>query len=284
MEYKFIKNFLNEHKNNGVGIISILQYIQSKYGYLPKEALIKVAEETGKSLVDIYGVATFYKSFSLNPKGKHHVTACLGTACHVRGGPDIAAEFEKILNIRPGETTPDEEFSFDTVSCLGACALGPIVVVDGQYYSKVDRIRVKNIIKEVKESTISKKDEIKPDEKIFPVEASCYHCNHSMMDPNVLIDNYPSIWVTISFKRQHGWLRLSSLYGSPNVKSDCVVPDDTLVNFFCPHCHSELRGANICNDCGAPMVLLLVKGGGIVQICSRQSCKSHMLELSDVNI
>ena len=145
MEKANIDSIIAKHRSNGNGIISILQDIQAKFSYLPQEALIQVARETGKSLVDIYGVATFYKSFSLNPKGKHHVTCCLGTACHVRGGPTIADEFQKILAIKPGQTTKDEEFSFDTVACLGACALGPIVVVDGQYFSKVDKNKVKNI-------------------------------------------------------------------------------------------------------------------------------------------
>jgi NADH-quinone oxidoreductase subunit E len=275
-----IDSILENHKKNGNGIISILQDIQAKYSYLPQEALISVAKETGKSLVDIYGVATFYKSFSLNPKGKHHVTSCLGTACHVRGGPTIADEFQKILNIAPGQTTADEQFSFDTVACLGACALGPIVVVDGQYFSKVDKIKVKSIIKEVKENAGKLTLDIKPDDRIFPVEVSCYYCNHTMMDTSHIIDNYPSIWVTIAFGKKHGWLRLSSLYGSPNVLSDCEVPEKSLVNFFCPHCHSELKAANVCSVCDAPMVPFIVRGGGIVQVCTRQGCKNHMLELS----
>ncbi len=278
-----IDSIIENHKNNGDGIISILQDIQAKYSYLPQEALIQVAEDTGKSLVDIYGVATFYKSFSLNPKGKHHVTVCLGTACHVRGGPIIAEEFQKILKIAPGQTTTDEQFSLDTVACLGACALGPIVVVDGQYFSKVDKIKVKNIIKEVKENAGKLTFDIAPDDRIFPVEASCAYCNHTMMDDTHLIDNYPSIWVTISFGRTHGWLRLSSLYGSPNIKCDCEIPEESLVNFFCHHCHTELKSPNLCSVCNAPMVPFIVKGGGVVQVCTRQGCKNHMLEINGVD-
>jgi NADH-quinone oxidoreductase subunit E len=279
MEKANIDSIIAKHRSNGNGIISILQDIQAKFSYLPQEALIQVARETGKSLVDIYGVATFYKSFSLNPKGKHHVTCCLGTACHVRGGPTIAEEFQKILAIKPGQTTKDEEFSFDTVACLGACALGPIVVVDGQYFSKVDKKKVKNIVQSVKDSKDKIKIEITPDEKIFPVEVSCAYCNHSLMDNTYLIDNYPSISVTISFGKQHGWLKLSSLYGSPNVESDCKIPDETLVNFFCPHCHTEFKAVNICSSCSAPMVSFVVRGGGIVHVCTRNGCKNHMLEI-----
>jgi hypothetical protein len=100
------------------------------------------------------------------------------------------------------------------------------------------------------------------------------------MDPDHLLDGYPSIRVTLSFGREHGWLRLSCLYGSYTVESEYEVPMDTLVNFFCPHCHAELVGASSCPECGAPMVPMIVRGGGIVQICSRRGCKGHMLDLS----
>ena len=89
-------------------LIAILENIQAKYGYLPENALREVAAETGRSLVDIYGVATFYRAFSLTPRGRHLVSACLGTACHVRGGPVIAKEIGKQLGIKPGQTTSDK--------------------------------------------------------------------------------------------------------------------------------------------------------------------------------
>ena len=100
------------------GLISILEKIQSKYSYLPEKALKEVSKNTGLSLVDIYGVATFYKSFSLKPRGKHLISVCLGTACHVRGGPAIARELEKELGIKAGETTENREFTIETVNCL----------------------------------------------------------------------------------------------------------------------------------------------------------------------
>ena len=128
-------------QGNQAGIISILEDIQAEYSYLPEEALRIVSEETGRSLVDIYGVATFYKAFSLKPRGKHLVSVCLGTACHVRGGQAIASEFLRQLGIKPGETTADRLITLDTVNCLGACALGPIVVVDGHYFSNVPQKR-----------------------------------------------------------------------------------------------------------------------------------------------
>ena len=126
----------NHTKGNQTGLISILEDIQADYSYLPEEALRIVSEKTGRSLVDIYGVATFYKAFSLKPRGKHLISACLGTACHVRGGQAVASEFQRQLGIKPGETTSDNLITLETVNCLGACALGPIVVVDGHYFSK----------------------------------------------------------------------------------------------------------------------------------------------------
>lgn len=136
------------------GLIAILEAIQSERGYLSEEALRTVSEETGRSLVDVYGVATFYRSFSLKPRGKHLICLCLGTACHVRGAPRIVEEFERRLKIKAGETTPDGEFTLETVNRLGACALGPVALVDGHYYANVDTAEVKRILREVRRRTM----------------------------------------------------------------------------------------------------------------------------------
>jgi NADH:ubiquinone oxidoreductase subunit E len=263
-------------------LIAILENIQAKYGYLPEDALRKVAEETGRSLVDIYGVATFYRAFSLTPRGKHLVSVCLGTACHVRGGPTIAKEITKQLGIRAGQTTPDKEFTFETVNCLGACALGPVVVVDGHYFPSVKTSQVKDILEKSRRGLEA--IEIDTDQRVFPVEVSCSRCNHSLMDPRHLIDGYPSIRVTVSFNNKHGWLVLSSLYGSYHVASEYEIPPDTIALFFCPHCHAELIGATKCPECGAPMVPMIVRGGGVVQICSRRGCKGHLLDVGSTEI
>lgn len=259
------------------GLIAILQDIQAKYGYLPKEALQDVARTTGRSLVDIYGVATFFKAFSLKPRGRHLISACLGTACHVRGGHEIAQEFEKQLRIKTGEMTPDREFSLETVNCLGACALGPVVVVDGYYFSQVTTSKVKEIIQKTREGL--DKIDIHTDERIFPVEVSCSRCNRSLMDDRQLLDGHPVIRVTVSFEDKHGWLALSCLWGSYNVASEFEIPDHLIVHMFCPHCHTELIGATKCADCGASMVPMIVKGGGVIQICSRRGCKNHLIDL-----
>ena len=281
MNPEHIMRIVEKHSEDRGGLISTLGDIQSKYGYLPEDALRIVAKRTGCSLVDLFGVATFYRSFSLKPKGRHLISVCLGTACHVRGAPIIAGEFERQLGISAGETTSDNEFTLETVNCLGACALGPMVVVDGHYFSNVNTRKVKQILKRARVGL--DKVEVKTDQRIFPIEVHCSRCNHSLMDPKHLIDGHPSARLTISFGQKHGWIRLSSLYGSYNFESEYETPMDTVTHFFCPHCHAELNGASNCPECGAPMVPMIVRGGGMVQICSRRGCKEHMLDLNGSN-
>ena len=262
------------------GLIARLEQVQAKYGYLPEENLREVARETGRSLVDVYGVATFYRAFSLKPRGKHLVSVCLGTACHVQGGPRVAEALQHELGIRSGETTADRHFSLETVNCLGACALGPVVVVDGHYHSKVRTSQVREILERTRKGLDV--TAVETDQRIFPVEVSCARCNHTLMDPRHIIDGRPCIRVTISFGDRHGWLALSSLYGSFKVASEHEAPPDEIVHMFCPHCHAELIGGGRCAECSAPMVPMIVRGGGVVQICSRRGCRGHMLDLGGV--
>lgn len=278
MKPEHISSVLEDHRGDLGALISILEDIQTKYSYLPEEALRIVAQETGRSLVDIYGVATFYKFFSLKPRGKHLVSVCQGTACHVRGAQGIAKDFERQLGIRAGETTSEKDITLETVNCLGACALGPIVVADGHYFSNVTQQRVKDIIRRARVGL--DRVDVKTDQRLFPLEVSCPRCNHGLMDRNHYIDGYPSIRVTVSFGGKHGWLRLSCLYGSYSVDHEYKTPMATVVNFFCPHCHGEFIGASICPECSAPMVPMIVQGGGMTQICSRRGCKGHMLDLT----
>lgn len=264
------------------GIISILQEIQAKYGYLSQESLELVAKNTGRALVDIYAVATFYKSFSLKPRGKHLISVCMGTACHVRSAPLIIAEFERQLGMQAGGTSSGQEFTLETVNCLGACALGPVVVVDGHYFSKVTPGSVKHIIEKVRAGL--DKVEVKSDKRVIQVEVSCSRCNHTLMDSEHLIEDQPSIRITASSQRKHGPMWLSSFYGSYAVESEHEIPMNEVVHFFCPHCHAELVGASNCPECAAPMVSMIVKGGGMVQICSRRGCKGHILDLGSTTI
>lgn len=277
MQQAEISDILAQHGDKEGGLISILESIQAKYGYLPRGALEEVSRKTGESLVDIYGVATFYKAFSLKPRGKHLVSSCLGTACHVRGGPSIAKEISAQLNVKSGQTTEDREFTFETVNCLGACALGPVVVIDGHYFPNVKVSMIKDILQKAREGL--DKVEIETDKRVFPLEVSCAMCNHSLMAPDHLLDGFPSIRVTVSFGQKHGWFELSSLYGSYNTRSKYEIPADTIVNIFCRHCNSELIGGSICGECGAPMVPMIVRGGGMIQICTRKGCRGHMLDL-----
>lgn len=264
-------------KKHGKILISILQDIQKYYNYLPKNVLKRVAAELDIPLRDVYGVASFYKSFSFEPKGKHILTTCLGTACHVRGGQNIADAISRELNIKPGETTDDLKFTHETAACLGCCAIGPMVVVDGEYIANFKPESVKKLIRQIR--TGSNHVSVEKDKKIFPLEVSCPRCNHSLMKPEHLIDNQPCVHVTVSFKRKHGWLRLSSLYGSFNFESEHEIPIDAEVHFFCPNCHEDLLGSSECPECGVKMILMIVRGGGTVQICPRRGCKGHLLDL-----
>jgi NADH:ubiquinone oxidoreductase subunit E len=142
-----VKSFVTKYRSEKKALISILQDIQEEYNYLPQEALRIVSETLGIPLIDIMGVATFYRSFSLEPRGKHLITVCMGTACHVRGGSKILDEFEKKLNIHAGETTEDRHFTLETVACLGCCAIGPVVVVDDNYYAQTTIRKVSSILK-----------------------------------------------------------------------------------------------------------------------------------------
>jgi NADH:ubiquinone oxidoreductase subunit E len=272
-----VVGIVKKHDGDRGGLIAVLEAIQAKHNYLPPEALKVLAEKTGRSLVDVYGVATFYKSFSLRPRGKHLCSVCLGTACHVRGAQVIAAEFVRQLGTASGQMTADREFTLETVNCLGACALGPIVVVDGHYFSKVNASRVRQIINRTRAGLDDHGAATDP--RIFPVGVNCSRCNHSLMDPKHPIDGCPSIRTTVSCERQHGWLRLSSLYGKHTVEYEHEVPQGTVVDFFCPHCHAEMRGAGACPTCEAPMVSMIVRGGGVVQICSRRGCREHRLDV-----
>ncbi len=114
-------------------LITVLESIQARYRYLPPEALILASERLGVPLSQTYSVATFYNAFSLTPKGQHCLNVCMGTACHVRGSPQVLERLQTKLGVKAGDTTRDRRFTLETVNCLGACALGPIVVTDGEY-------------------------------------------------------------------------------------------------------------------------------------------------------
>jgi NADH-quinone oxidoreductase subunit E len=122
-------------EKHGKFLIPILEDIQEHYRYLPEDVLKIVAKELNIPLVDVYGVATFYQAFSLEPKGDHVITVCCGTACYIRGGAKILKTLSKELHVLPGKTTKDGKFTLETVNCLGCCASGPVVLIDGEINS-----------------------------------------------------------------------------------------------------------------------------------------------------
>jgi NADH:ubiquinone oxidoreductase subunit E len=149
MDFERVEKIIDKYQGKKTALISILHDIQDRYNHLPEEALRKVASRLLMDPNDIYGVATFYKAFSLTPKGKHSITLCLGTACHVRGGPKILRELIRLLNIEPGETTRDKQFSLNVVNCLGVCAIGPVMFVDGKFYGEMNPFKAKKLIEKI---------------------------------------------------------------------------------------------------------------------------------------
>ena len=148
-----IRPILNKFIEKRGSVIGLLQDVHETYGYLPEEILREVSKELDIPLGKFYGLATFYTSFRLEPMGKHHICACVGTACHVKGAPAIVDAFKRDLKIQDGETTADGQFTLDTVNCLGACALAPLVVVDGEYYGKSKPNKVTKLIEQYKNET-----------------------------------------------------------------------------------------------------------------------------------
>jgi len=152
-----VEEIIREYDSSRDSLISILQDVQSEYRYLPESILKLVARKLGLPLIQVYGVATFFKAFSLKPRGKHLLSVCLGTACHVRGAPAVLDEVERKLCIEPGETSEDMQFTLETVNCLGACALGPIIVVDGEYHGQIVPGKVQATINRCKKSPRGRK-------------------------------------------------------------------------------------------------------------------------------
>ena len=145
-----IKSILARHHSDPGMLVPILQDVQAEYNYLPREALEKVGQGLDVPLSQVYSVASFFKAFSLKPRGRHLINVCLGTACHVRGAGRVIDEVERNLGIKSGETTKDMKYTLETVNCVGACALGPIVVIDGNYTGEMTGSKVKPLLESYK--------------------------------------------------------------------------------------------------------------------------------------
>ncbi|MBI4286407.1 MAG: NAD(P)H-dependent oxidoreductase subunit E [Chloroflexi bacterium] len=141
-----IAAILESYHHDKKWLISILQDIQGQHHYLPREALVEVSEGLKIPLSQVYSVATFFKAFSLKPRGEHTVTCCMGTACHVRGAVKVLEKLERDLGVNRGDTTANGKYTLETVNCVGACALGPIVIVDGEHSGQMTTDKVKPLL------------------------------------------------------------------------------------------------------------------------------------------
>lgn len=142
-----VESLIDSYVDKKEQLISLLQDVQAEFNYIPQDVLVRISQKLGIPLSQVFSVATFFQAFSLKPRGRHTITVCLGTACHIRGGQRLVDKMERDNNLKPGETTEDMKFSLETVNCLGCCALGPVMVVDGKYESKVTPDKLDKILK-----------------------------------------------------------------------------------------------------------------------------------------
>jgi NADH-quinone oxidoreductase subunit E len=147
MNNKRIDQIIDKHHGEASSLIQVLLEIQGENHWLPKEALERVGERLQVPVSRIQHIATFYKAFSLVPKGRHEIHICMGTACHVRGSSRVLETVQDQTGIRPGETDLDLRFSLETVNCLGCCALGPVMKIDGKTHGKLSRTETENVLK-----------------------------------------------------------------------------------------------------------------------------------------
>ena len=145
-----LQKILDNHKKIEGTLISLMQDINDEYKYLPEEVLREVSDELDIPISRFFSLATFYSCFRLEPMGKKHICVCVGTACHVRGAPLVVDTIERELKLKSGETSEDGEYTLDSVNCVGACALGPLVTIDGEFHGNMDQKKVKKIFKQEK--------------------------------------------------------------------------------------------------------------------------------------
>jgi NADH-quinone oxidoreductase subunit E len=150
VDLEAVHAIIEKHGYEESSLIAILQDIQSTFDYLPQKALREVSKGINIPLSRIYAIATFYKAFNLRPRGRHSIHVCLGTACHVRGGQRVLEYLERKLGVTSGGTTEDLTFNLERVNCLGACAMGPMMVVDRKYMGKVKLDKIDSILKRYK--------------------------------------------------------------------------------------------------------------------------------------
>ena len=147
MDIERVDQIIDKYHGEASYLIQVLLDIQSENSWLPKETLARVSERLQVPLTRIQHIATFYKAFSLVPKGRHQIHVCLGTACHVRGAPRVLDTVQELTGIKPGETDQELKFSLETVNCLGCCALGPVVEIDGKTHGKMASAKTADVLK-----------------------------------------------------------------------------------------------------------------------------------------
>ena len=147
---KRVEEAIEKYKGVPSGLIQVLHQVQLAYGYLPKDVLLKVSQGLGVPLSEVYGVATFYAFFSLKPKGKYNIQVCKGTACYVRGAAKVIERLEKELGIQAGDTTDDGRFSIEVVRCLGACGLGPVMMIGEDVHARLKPDKLAGILEAYK--------------------------------------------------------------------------------------------------------------------------------------
>src|SRR6056297_1619973 len=150
VDLSLLDPLIEKFKNKKGNLIPLLQGTQNIYGYIPYDAFYKISEATGISLNEMYGVATFYTQFRLNPVGKHIIKVCHGTACHVQNAGTITEALQDALKVEDGETTDDNLFTLESVACLGCCSLAPVMMIDGETYGKLTGSHAVKIVKEIK--------------------------------------------------------------------------------------------------------------------------------------
>ncbi len=150
VDLSLMDNLIQKYKNKKGNLIPLLQGAQDIYGYLPREVFYKLHDETGIEMNKMYGVATFYSQFRLNPVGKHIIKVCHGTACHVQNATQLTEYLEDALSVKDGETTDDGLFTLESVACLGCCSLAPVLMIGDEVYGKLDGNAAVKIVKEIK--------------------------------------------------------------------------------------------------------------------------------------
>jgi NADH-quinone oxidoreductase subunit E len=142
-----VDSLIDSYAGSKEQLISLLQDVQAEFNYLPQDVLIKISQRLDIPLSQVFSVATFFRAFSLKPRGRHVVTVCLGTACHVKGGHRLVDKMERDYGIEPGQTTEDTRFTLETVNCLGCCALGPVMEIDGRIHGKLSPTETPVVLK-----------------------------------------------------------------------------------------------------------------------------------------